>query len=144
MGLLSKMFRGNLISAAKKGDIGKVEEFLNQGSDPNELERGFSALMFACERGHESVIRLLLEKGADAKITEPGQQLTPLMAACSGIGFTDPTSKEERALGIAELLVQHGADVNAVGKSGQTASKFATDAGHQKVVQFLADKGATT
>lgn len=141
MGLLSKLFGGNLISAAKKGDTGKVQEFLNNGSDPNELEYGFSALMFACEAGHEDVVRLLLEKGADAKIAEPGQSLTPLMAACSGAGFVNPDSKEERALSIAELLVQHGANVDAVGKGGQTAGKFASDAGHQKVVQFLADKG---
>ena len=142
MGLMSKLFGGNLISAAKKGDYGKVQEFLNNGSDPNELEQGFSALMFACERGHESVVRLLLEQGADAKITEPGQSLTPLMAACSGRGFADPTSREERALEIAELLIQHGANVNAVGKGGQTASKFAVEAGHQQVAQFLDEKGA--
>ena len=142
MGLLSKLFGGNLISAAKKGHIGKVQEFLNNGSDPNELEYGFSALMFACEAGHEEVVKVLLEGGADAKVAEPSQSLTPLMAACSGAGFANMNSKEERALVIAKLLVEHGADVNSVGKSGQTASNFASEAGHQKVVQFLNEKGA--
>jgi uncharacterized protein len=141
MGLFSKLFGDNLISAAKKGDIGKVQELLSNGSDPNELEYGFSALMFACERGHTDVVRLLVEQGANANAKEPGQSLTPLMAACSGKGFVKTASKEERALEIAQLLVQHGADVKAVGKGGQTADKFASEAGHQKVVQFLSKNG---
>jgi ankyrin repeat protein len=142
MGIFSKLFGDNLISAAKKGDIGKVQELLNNGCDPNEREYGFSALMFACERGHKDAVQLLVERGADANAKEPSQALTPLMAACSGKGFVDASSKEERALEIAKLLVQHGADVNAVGKGGQTADKFASEAGHQKVLQFLAENGA--
>jgi ankyrin repeat protein len=142
MGFFSKMFGGNLISAAKAGDVGKVQEFLKNGSDPNELERGFSALMFACERGYTDIVKLLVEKGADVNAKVPGLALTPLMAACSGKGFADENSKDERGLDIAKILVGKGAEVNVVAKGGQTAKKFAADAGHEKIVRFLTESGA--
>jgi len=143
MGLFARLFGGSLISETKAGNFARVREFLDNGSDPNEKEYGFSALMFACERGHLDMVRLLVERGADVNAREPGLSLTPLMAASSGKGFSDETQKESRGLEIVDLLVQHGADVNAVGKKGQTAKQFASESGHQRIVKFLEEHGAT-
>jgi ankyrin repeat protein len=143
MGLFSKLFRGSLVSAAKAGDVAKVRELLDNGSQPNELEQGFSALMYACEKGNLEIVQLLVDRGADVNAREPAFHFTPLMAAASGKGFSDEAQKESRGLAIVELLVQHGANVNAAGKNGQTAIKFATESGHQQIVTFLENHGGT-
>lgn len=142
MGWLNKILGGSLVSAARAGDAGKVRELLENGSDPNEKKNGFTALMYACERGDLEVIQLLVQRGADVNAREPGMALTPLMAAASGKGFQDESGKETRGLEIVDFLVQNGADVNALGKQGQTAKRFAAESDHQKIIQFLDMKGA--
>lgn len=143
MGLFSKLFRGSLVSAAKAGDVARVRELLDNGGNPNELEQGFSALMYACERGNLELVKLLVDRGADVNAREPAFHFTPLMAAASGKGFSDGAEKEIRALNIVELLVQHGAEVNASGKNGHTAIKFADESGHKQIVNFLESHGGT-
>ena len=44
---------------------------------------------------------------------------------------------------IAHMLLTAGAQVNAVNKNGSCALKFATDKGHQAVVNLLVANGAT-
>ena len=143
MGLFSKLFGGSLVSATRAGNVTKVRELLDNGSDPNELEQGYSALMFACEKGNLDLVRLLVERGADVNAREPGLSLTPMMAAASGKGFQDETQKESRGLEILDLLVKHGADVNAMGKQGQTAKQFAAESSLQGIVEFLEKNGAS-
>jgi ankyrin repeat protein len=143
MGWFSELFGGSLILAAKAGKVARVRELLDNGSDPNELEQGFSALMYACERGNLDLVRLLIERGADVNAREPGLSLTPLMAAASGKGFPDGIQKEGLGLEIVDLLVQRGAEVNAVGKKGHTAKQFASESNHQGIVKLLVERGAT-
>jgi ankyrin repeat protein len=77
-----------------------------------------------------SVLRLLLEHGADINVrTEDGR--TPLhMASYNG------------ALEVVRLLLQHGSSVKVKDKSGETALKEAADRGHDEVVKFLREHGA--
>lgn len=58
---------GMLIEAAKEGNVKKVEELLKKsGVNLNEKDSGsgMTALMWASYKGHEKVVKLLLEYGA--------------------------------------------------------------------------------
>jgi ankyrin repeat protein len=76
----------------------------------------------AAEGGHESVVRLLLEHGADVDSKRPCQNHTPL----SGATAEEYMMQE----GIADYLMQ------------QTPLCAAADKGHEAIVQLLLEKGA--
>jgi uncharacterized protein len=106
---------------------------------------GATPLVLAAAAGDVGIMRALLAKGADPKLaTNDG--VTPLMAA-AGVGFTggsgDRTKEEEKgALEAAKLLVDLGADVNAVSTDGWRAVHGAAYTGVNDILQFLVDKGA--
>ena len=43
---------------------------------------------------------------------------------------------------IADMLIKAGADINAVNKNGSSSLQFATDKGHQSVINLLIANGA--
>lgn len=117
---------------------------LDRGQD-SMLTTGTTPLLRAAKAADLPAMRLLLAKGADAKLaTRAG--INPLMAA-AGLG-----SKEEDATGrfkteadaieAIQLCLDAGVDINAANGQGQTALHAAALKGYDKVVQFLADRGA--
>jgi hypothetical protein len=77
-----------------------------------------------------SVIRLLLEHGADINVqTDAG--LTPLYRA-SSYGLLE----------VVRLLLEHGAEVEVKNKYGKTALQEAAERGHDEVVELLREHGA--
>jgi uncharacterized protein len=117
---------------------------VDRGND-TMLSTGTTPLLRAAKAGDAEVIRLLLAKGADAKIaTKAG--ITPIMAA-AGLGTReeDGSSRkktEAEAIASIQLCLDAGADVNAISNQGQTALHGAAQKGWDQVVQFLADHGA--
>jgi hypothetical protein len=77
-----------------------------------------------------SVVRLLLEHGADTNVQNQIGR-TPLHRA-SMIG----------ALEVVRLLLEHGADVEAKNNVGETALQEAADMEHDEVVELLREHGA--
>jgi ankyrin repeat protein len=126
--------------AAAKGDLVRVKDLLQRGTDPNASDTfdGFTALISASFHGHLNVARCLIEAGAekDIKVTNEypvsHEGTTALMLACLN-GHTP----------IVRLLVETGANINlnAV-DGGSTAIGFAASAGHLAIVNFLLDAGA--
>jgi ankyrin repeat protein len=88
-----------------------------------------NALHAAAVGGRESVVQLLLEKGADVN-AQGGQYGNALHAAVVG-GHK----------GIVKLLIEKGADVNARGPYG-TPLQAASFRGHEELVRLLLEKGA--
>src|SRR5439155_26852156 len=90
-------------------------------------------------------MKLLLELGADPKIANV-DNCTPLMVACGiGVGGSaanEVAGEEPEVLEAAQLLLDLGADINAVDANGETAMHGAAYKNLPKVVRFLADKGA--
>jgi ankyrin repeat protein len=104
---------------------------------------GQTPLIRAALAGDVTVMRLLLEHGADPGI-KTYQGSTALMAAAGVnwvIGETYSRSEEEY-LAAARLCIELGNDVNAVNEQGFRAIHGAANRGFDKMIQLLADHGA--
>jgi ankyrin repeat protein len=91
------------------------------------------------------VVRLLLTKGADPKLTTKNG-INPLMAA-AGVGTKeeDATGRhktEAETIDTLKLCLGAGIDVNAADSRGETALFGAAREGYTEVVKFLAQSGA--
>jgi ankyrin repeat protein len=132
-----------------------VRKLVEHGADVNaRLERGRSGrgqlnhrgatpLLLAADTADVPLMRLLLELGADATIAN-ADHCPPLLAA-AGIGTLAPGEEagtEEEALEAVRLLLELGADINAVDDNGETAMHGAAYMSLPKMVQLLADHGA--
>jgi ankyrin repeat protein len=147
----------NMHRPSRGGNSGRfVEEFLNTGCTP---------LMRAAIGNDVEVARALLAKGASPNIV--GMGLTPFLVAAGvgtggrGTGLAASTSAGGSSnLTLMQLLVEHGADVNAQvtgtktysmrisrapsSTEGMTALHVAAQSGRADLVKFLLDKGAST
>ncbi len=93
-------------------------------------ENGISALDTAIKFKRHDVIELCLDKGLDINDSSRKSGITPLMLASC---FSDTKT--------AELLLQHGADINAIDRSGMSAKDYARKLGQKKMQEFLTEKG---
>ncbi len=114
---------------------------------PNTSSRieteGATPFLLAADRSDVPLMKLLLELGADP-LTPNFNNTTPLMAA-AGLGTTEPleeAGEEVEALEAVKMLLDLGADINAVNKDGDTAMHGAAYAQYPLVVKLLAERGA--
>jgi uncharacterized protein len=104
---------------------------------------GQTPFVRAALSGDVTVMRLLLEKGADPKIATD-QGTTALMAA-AGVNWVvaQTYSRSEREyLEAVQLCVDQGLDVNASNSNGFTAMHGAANRGSDAIIEYLALKGA--
>jgi ankyrin repeat protein len=104
---------------------------------------GATPFLMAADREDVPLMRLLLELGADPLLPNVDNS-TPLMAA-AGLGTAAPDEEagtEAEAGEAVQLLLDLGADVNAVDNNGDTAMHGAAYGNFPTIVQLLADRGA--
>jgi ankyrin repeat protein len=104
---------------------------------------GATPFLFAADRSDAALMKLLLELGADPMMPND-TKTTPLMAA-AGLGTTEPleeAGEETEALEAVKMLLDLGADINAVDDNGDTAMHGAAYGAYPKVVNLLAERGA--
>jgi hypothetical protein len=122
----------NLIAATHTNDVPKLRGILKQQGRFNFLSGWIIQTMFyAAARGHEQVVSLLIESGADVN-------------ACDTWGSTMLHLASRRGdAQVVRILLEKHADVNAFdGWEKKTALHFASEEGHAQVVQLLLQKGA--
>jgi ankyrin repeat protein len=104
---------------------------------------GVTPFMLATASGDVSIMRYLVERRADPKITT-GQGTTPLMVA-AGIGRErEPRTPEERErfFDALKLTVALGGDINAKDQNGRTALHGAIYLGDLEMIEYLVKNGA--
>lgn len=118
--------------ASARGDIETVRTLLEDGIAIDLRSRnGLSPLHWSIYRDDTTMIDFLLECGSPVDIqTDEGH--TPLMNIASSSGST------EKAI----LLLDHGADPNAVDNHGYTALHRAAETGYKDLVELLLNRGA--
>jgi ankyrin repeat protein len=105
---------------------------LAQGDAKDAWTRHYgSPLRAASELGHEQVVRLLLDAGADINFDTP----------IHGSALNMAVSSEE--VSIVSLLLKNGADVEAIWCNGGTPLIMAASKGHTEIVKLLLSRGAT-
>ncbi|KAH7390279.1 ankyrin repeat-containing domain protein [Cadophora sp. MPI-SDFR-AT-0126] len=107
-----------------------VQTILHQITHVHVQGRYDNALQAVSYRGHEQVVKLLLDKGADVN-AQSGFYGNALQAASAG-------GHEQ----VVKLLLDKGANVNAQGGSYGNALQAASYGGCEQIVKLLLDKGA--
>ena len=104
---------------------------------------GSTPFLMAADRADIPLMRELLKLKADPLVPN-ADNTTPLMAA-AGLGTANPLEEagtEAEALEAVQMLLELGADVNAVDSNGDTAMHGAAYGNFPAIVQLLADRGA--
>ncbi|MBV9503788.1 MAG: ankyrin repeat domain-containing protein [Acidobacteriia bacterium] len=106
------------------------------------LDAGATPLMRAARAGDHAAMSLLLEHGADPKLTTKDGNTAFLFAA--GVGYRDKNTRgsESDALEGLKLLTTPGLDLNQQNPRGETALHGAAGRGADSIVQYLVSKGA--
>lgn len=148
-------------------DVSLVQFLIQQGADVNAITKsGHTSLSIAAYNGYPLILRLLLENGADVKITKKNKNEIPILNACYngeiecvnlllqyGADITVKDSYGSSALIMAciskdspelvNVCVQRGCDVNYVDpSSGYTPFILAAIWNHPKQMKALYEAGA--
>jgi len=129
-----------LMMAAYDGDLDKMRRLVDQGHDVNQTNKyGFTAIYFAAggtrtqpsPKGSTEAVKFLLQHGAKANNKSNINGYTALMAACAN-----------QNTGSVSLLLEYGADVNALTKDGESALSIASARLEPEIVTLLLDHEA--
>ncbi|NWT85163.1 ASZ1 protein, partial [Lanius ludovicianus] len=124
-----------LKKALFRGDVPLIEELLNSGiSIETNFQFGWTPLMCAASVANFAIVRLLLDRGANACFEK--DKYTVLMAACAA------QASEENILNTVELLLSRNADPNLTCRKQMTALMYAARKGYARVVAFLVAHGS--
>jgi len=156
-------YQGNRPRKAVTGkldELGFVNYLLSHGADPNGpmtvrippraaqsaavIPHGYTPFLRAARSGDVETMKLLVAHGADPNKAADDHN-TPIIVAGAGMGarFAGGEDKPESDfLDCMKLLVENGANVNAVNDRGDTALHGAAGRGADTLIQFLADHGA--
>lgn len=130
-----------LLDAAIKGDVQKVDALLQSGADIDTKDIvNCRPLHHAAQWGRIDVVKLLIEKGAEvnAKDIGGGTALHIVISAKDTVvgGFSPDH------LGVAKHLIGSGAEVNAKDMGGNTPLHLAALYGEAQVALLLIEAGA--
>lgn len=127
----------NLIAAVKDRQADAVANLLKEGANVNVRDRGgMTPLHWAAYSGDFEVLKALIAHGANVKTRQRGGEFTPLHF----LAYTAHDHKHWREE--TELLLAHGAEINARDNEGSTPLFWAAWQGNKELVKLLLDKGA--
>ena len=158
--------RGNPVPVGLLDAVDAVRLLLEHGADPNALLKkpilqrqhtfgdgtlgaGATPLMRAAKSGDVALVRVLLEAGADPKLTLPNGTTALMLAA--GLGWRNGSplapsydqGSDAEAVETLELLLSLGLDLEATNDAGDTALHAAVGGrGSEAIVRFLLERGA--
>ncbi|KXH34917.1 hypothetical protein CSIM01_01953 [Colletotrichum simmondsii] len=149
--------------ASSAGDFRLSHMLLDAGAKSTCNHAGSTPLLEASYKGATNIVQLLLQKGADPKVT--GDYNWTAINVASYYGHLDTVALLLRSgadifvankgglvplsaasysghLEVVELLLENRADVTHANADGWSSIHLASDKGHYKIVQRLLDAGA--
>jgi len=105
--------------------------------------KGGTAYFLAARTADAELMKYLVQLGADPKI--PNEDGSTALMAAAGLGTRSPgedAGTEEEVIEAVQVALDHGLDINAVDKNGETAMHGAAYKNLPKAVEFLNAKGA--
>jgi uncharacterized protein len=131
--LMSAAGDTRLSEAAMQGNRQAVKALLAQKVDIDSSQGdGTTALHWAAFRDDLEMAKMLIQAGANVRVTTRDGEITPLFMACTN-----------GSPAMVELLVKAGADVNGVKANGTTPLMTAAASGSADAVKILLDHGAS-
>ena len=130
---------GELLEAAKQGNLAKVTHLLDEGAaiettdynDEDEYDdSAYRPLHHAAEQGNLGVVRELVARGAAINAPTFTKARTPLHYACMA-----------GHLEVVQYLKDHGADMGKADLNGGTPLHYAARAGCLPIVQYFEEIG---
>ncbi|KAH8800858.1 heterokaryon incompatibility protein-domain-containing protein [Xylogone sp. PMI_703] len=121
-----------VLKCAKDTEHGAVVKLLLKTGKADVNSEDYDSqilLLWAAGNGHEAIVKLLLERGAEPKAKDENGQTSLSWAAENGHEV------------IVKLLLEKGAEPKAKDENGQTPLSWATRNGHEAIVKLLLEKG---
>ena len=167
--LVGAAFADPIHDAALDGDFDEVQRQLDAGVDVNEeSSTGLTPLHYAASSGHNDIVELLIERGANVNATDSGKGATPLDYAhwrdheevIETLNAHNAQREHEKgAKGIDHSSLIHdaaldgdidevqrqldaGVDPNLKSSKGATPLFYAVYEGHLEIVELLITRGA--
>ncbi len=142
---LSEMFidYNGLLAAIEYGNVGKVEGLLKAGENCNDAHKsGTSPLMLACRVGNPTIVKLLIEYGADPYWRSPDRNalLEAVMPRTTIQQAVNPITKQSR-VEMVEALLDVMTNVAFLKSYGWAALKMASTNDEPEILSLLIAKG---
>ena len=113
-------------TAARKGNIDDVKQYLAKGTDVNAKDRsGGNAMSIAALAGHADIVKFLIEKGGD--VNAKNNEGHSALHGASFLGRFE----------VVQLLLENAADENAGNNRGETPLDSASGEWNQGIQGFI-------
>jgi ankyrin repeat protein len=132
-----------ITQAAYNGQTNEVQRLLALGAAPDTAtSQGVTPLFMASLKGHEGVVRVLIDKGAGVNAavlkTFPWEKTVTVYEGCTSL----MAALAGKHMAVANLLMASGADIHAGDINGTTPLIVASALNDADMVIILIDKGA--
>ena len=122
--------------SCKTGNMRELNQWLSLGVDLNQKdENGYAPLHYACEYGHEDVIRKLLNRKAKVNLLTKATLLSPM--ACLVLGRLNDRLSEPELVRTISVLRKAGGDINPTSEEAVPPIKAVITRGNLELLDFF-------
>ena len=122
--------------SCKTGNMRELNQWLSLGVDLNQKDdNGYAPLHYACEYGHEDVIRKLLDRKAKVNLLTKATLMSPM--ACLILGRLNDRLSEPELVRTIGVLRKAGGDINPTSEEAVPPIKAVITRGNLELLDFF-------